>query len=112
VFLGFDSIKSAVSKKLQGVQYAFGTKGGVERIIHALQAQCEKYKTDPSFMIASVDFSNAFNTLSRRAIFDTVLSDPDLVQITRLLYFAYSCPSPLFILDENKNTQTLLLHLV
>jgi hypothetical protein len=105
--IGFSNIKDALEKKLAHTQYALGKKGGVQRVIQSLQGFCMKFGDDPDFMIASVDYANAFNCVSRHAIFDAVMADHELQKITRLLYFLYSDPSPLFILDQNNKTHTL-----
>ena len=50
---------------LAPLQHAFKVSGGTSILAHALQASVE---ADPSTVILSADFSNAFNTLKRASI--------------------------------------------
>lgn len=102
-----DSVKDALSDKFAGIQYALGTKGGAESIVHCAQAWSIRYRDDPSKLLISVDFANAFNSVSRLKCYQEITKDPDLANMTRLMHWAYSGPSSLFISDEKGQTRVL-----
>ncbi|MCH2065517.1 MAG: hypothetical protein MK194_17540, partial [Roseibacillus sp.] len=76
-----------VSATLAPFQLGVNSRGGVEPIIHILHAILEKARTDPTNAnLVLVDFSNAFNSVSRSAILDGVREFcPGLLPLTKQL---------------------------
>ena len=73
-------------------QLGFGVKGGIEAAVHA--ARLFLYQLPPDEAFVKLDFKNAFNSLRRDRMLDSVLSlCPSLYP---LAYSYYSSPSSLF----------------
>jgi hypothetical protein len=74
-------------------QYGVGVPGGCEIILHDLQHTLEQQ----SLKVAAftIDFKNAFNTVSRIACIEQLHKYKTLQPLFRLVNFAYSQPSPL-----------------
>lgn len=58
-------------------------------------------------MLVSVDFANAFNDTSRMKSYQEIVNDPEIANMTRLVHWAYSGSSSLFISDEKAQTRIL-----
>jgi len=75
-------------------QVGFGIPGGVDLLFHTLKA----YTTSSAdVVIATVDLSNAFNTVDRQAIYDTI--SQHCPELQRYFENAYSQPSNLLWRD-------------
>jgi hypothetical protein len=82
-------------------QFGVGTPGGVEPVVWSINDSIAE--GCPGLL--SLDFSNAFNTVSRHRIAQAVAADlPKLYRLTKLLY---NQPSPLLVNDAGGNTHTL-----
>ena len=57
---------------LQPLQFGVGIKGGCEAIIHACNNIIRQDNLPNDFVMASVDFANAFNRVNRQKMFDFV----------------------------------------
>ena len=95
-------IQGAAKTILQPIQLGVAVSGGCESIIHNLQHILE-LEDHPTAALA-IDFKNAFNTISRKAMLEALYSHPQLQYIWRLVDFAYSTPSDLYV----RNVQGLL----
>ncbi len=60
---------------------------GTERIIHLLRDLVDKEAVDTSKLVLKLDMKNAFNSVSRKAIFDAVLKD--FPSLSRYVYWCY-----------------------
>src|SRR5271168_2634549 len=87
--------------RLAPIQLGIGVSGGCEAIVHNIQHALEKTPpdTDPVAALA-IDFRNAFNCVSRKAVLNAVYAQLGLRHIWRLVNFAYSSPSALYTRDE------------
>lgn len=94
------------AKILLPIQYGVGVSGGCQQVIHQLQHVLEQ-ASDPVAALA-VDFHNAFNTRHRGDILRALYTEEALRPIWKIADFAYSAPSPLYTLSNNKWTATLL----
>jgi hypothetical protein len=86
---------------LAPIQLGIGVPGACEAIVHNIQHALEKCTPEEEPMAAlAVDFRNAFNCVSRKAILNSVYSHLGLRHIWRLVHFAYSSPSALYTRDD------------
>ncbi len=60
---------------------------GTERIIHLFRDLVDKEKLDSTKLVLKLDMKNAFNSVSRQAIFDAVLKD--FPSLSRYVYWCY-----------------------
>ena len=115
IVMGDSLVKAVSMAALRGVtgeaaeilnqfQYALGVKSGVEVAIHKVQTMLEM-NTD--WIAAKVDFVNAFNSISRKAVMESLYKRPTLSSIWRLVHFLYSEPSLLFMYDGSKVVDTI-----
>ena len=75
--------KKQLPKRLVQGQLGMGSKGGVEALPNIIRA----YRNiNPKHVIMSMDIKNAFNSISRQAIFDTSHINPELGPLQHLLY--------------------------
>jgi hypothetical protein len=85
------SLKMAtmVGEKLAPYQYAIGVPRGTEIIAHSAQNFSKiVQKEGSSKCIQKLDMSNAFNSISRRAIYDAIVKD--FPQLLNWFYWEYS----------------------
>ena len=89
--LAFDSAKKA-SEILSPLQVGVGVRGGVEAVIHAFRSTLDDNSISPdSKWILQLDFSNAFNTISREAVLrETRSLFPELAAWTESTYGRHS----------------------
>ena len=75
-----------VSQSLEKQQFGVGTKGGVEPIVLELFSSFQDRAGEEEFL-ASIDFENAFNTISRHRIAEEVNARlPNFVRFAKFLY--------------------------
>jgi hypothetical protein len=105
-----------VKSHLLPIQLGVGVPNGCEAIIHNLQHALEPEQDDamvggsllqdrwsassPPAALA-VDFKNAFNCVSRRRVMQALYALESMKPLWRLVDFAYSTPSDLYILGPN-----------
>jgi hypothetical protein len=77
-----------------GTQCGVFTPDGTTAAIHYTQNALD---LDPSHIVLKVDFSNAFNSLSRKTLMHEFYQYPQLAPFYRLLYWAYSESSALLV---------------
>ncbi len=94
-------VKQDVIQDLAPIQLGYGTKSGVEIIVHSIQNFVEKIiSVEEDLIIHAVDISNAFNSISRKAIFNSLNNHiPPLVPCFKSLY---GSPTDLIINSVNK----------
>jgi 3-oxoacyl-[acyl-carrier-protein] synthase III len=74
-----NKITSEALEQLTPHQFAVGVNNGCEKIIHAIQHSLTNKEQRVAMM--SVDFTNAFNTISRAHILKTLYATPSLSSI-------------------------------
>ena len=89
------------SSELKPIQLGVGVSGGCENIIHNLQHLLED--NNKPVAVLSIDCKNAFNSIDRSAVIKTLFDLPELNKLWRLVHWAYSAPSDLFIRDNSGN---------
>lgn len=86
-----------IAPKLRSIlkhhQYAVAVRAGCESAVHILQAILD---LDHSVLL-SVDVANAFNSMDRAHVLESLYSHDDLSPIFQLADFAYSTPSSLIV---------------
>lgn len=86
-------------------QFGVGTPGGVEPVTRALERALDGSLPVKYTHVTSLDFSNAFNSLSRKELAKGLLKHaPALYRAGR---WAYNLPSDLVLLDHNRNPVTI-----
>ena len=88
-------VQKVAQSILQPIQLGVGVSGGCESIVHNLQHALEL--GDHPVAALAIDFKNAFNCVSRKSMLEALYSHPQLQYIWRLVDFAYSVPSDLYI---------------
>jgi len=88
-------VQHVIKDLLQPIQLGVATSGGCEAVVHNLQHALEQ-ETQPVAALA-IDFRNAFNSVSRKVMLETLYSHPRLQYIWRLVDFAYSAPTNLYV---------------
>jgi len=93
------AVKDAAAKILAPIQFGVGIPSGCEQAVHRLQHQLTRTKP---FQLAgiAVDFKNAFNERTRNDMLNELYKHPELKPIWRVLDWAYSNPSTLWIRDD------------
>ena len=76
-------------------QYGCNCKNGAEKIIHAVRS---RRRVDNALL--TVDIKNAFNCMSRAALFTLLSGDLDNEALLRFMKFAYARPSMLIAGDS------------
>jgi len=99
-------VANQIPKLLLPLQYGVGISGGCEHVIHTVQHALENTHTPLAAL--AIDFKNAFNAISRRAVLRSLYNHPELESLYKLVDFAYSKPSTLFINVGDNNYQPLI----
>jgi len=92
-------VAGEAAKILLPHQYAVGISGGCEMIVHDLQHTLEQRSLHVAAI--SVDFRNAFNSISRKACLHSLMAHKELQSLWKLAAFAYSEPSMLLSRRSN-----------
>lgn len=92
----------AVRQVLGHMQLGVGVKNACESIVHMMQAML-----DNGNYVMSLDFANAFNEANRAAMMSALFSHPQLADLFDISHWAYSSPSPLFIMSRGKILRTI-----
>ncbi len=80
-------VSEAASKYLSPEQFGVGVAGGAEKVIHALRFARLLNIKNPDFAILQLDFSNAFNRISRKFFLEAVKKDfPELLPFVSYCY--------------------------
>ena len=78
--------KEEISSFFQKLNYGVGCPGGVEVVAHSLRNTLQKY-SESEFGLLKIDFSNAFNQVSRSAFVEATCSEfPGLANWTNWCY--------------------------
>ena len=84
------------------IQLGAGQAGGSAKAYHIIRHAYElRSQADPTTVVLSTDFANAFNSISRAKIMTQLLEMPFVSVVCRLFHFAYSKPSPLVVYDAD-----------
>lgn len=86
-------------------QFGVGSPGGVEPVLFWLEHILKNSPPDSPLHIASLDFRNAFNTLSRTAVARAVLTHAP--HLFFLVQWSYGSPSPLLSISADPAKPTL-----
>jgi hypothetical protein len=84
-------------------QVGVGTRGGVDAVAHAIATALE---ADPLAVACAVDCENAFNTVSRVAVFAAVQSR--MPQLLPVVQWAYGAATPLHVAGAPPCTEPIL----
>ncbi len=98
---------SEIRSLLQPLQLGIATAGGCEIVLHALQAIHEN-EQEPR-VIVSLDFSNAFQEISRSHILSSVAEIPSLKKLFSLIWWSYARKSPMLLMDTDRKISNVLL---
>jgi hypothetical protein len=94
-------VTATAAEILGPIQFGVGRGAGCEQAVHRLQHMLTRTSPYPLAGIA-VDFKNAFNERSRADILRELYLYPELQSIWRIVDWAYSDPSALWIQDDNQ----------
>jgi len=86
-------------RMLQPYQFGVGVRCGMEHIIHLSQTMADRIRAtgpdEAEDVIVQLDCSNAFNSISRKAIFDKIMKYPALRPLARFFHWSYGDQVPL-----------------
>ena len=85
-------------------QFGVGVSGGVEIVGHLLQELLPRQGTGGF----AADFYNAFNEVDRSHVMTALFEDPNLRQIWRIVNWAYSESSPLWVFGKDGKLKATL----
>jgi hypothetical protein len=88
-----------VGPSLAPLQLGVGIPGGAEAISHAAQAALA---TDPEAALLTVDQANAFNSVTRSAVFEAVKEH--VPKLLPFVQWAYGAPTSLHLVGAHPNT--------
>lgn len=80
--------------QLGPIQTGIGIRGAAEAVAMGCQSLVDSLEKQPGWVLLKVDMSNAFNTVSRKAVLQSALQY--CPSAFNFLKFAYSEPAPLF----------------
>jgi hypothetical protein len=100
-----DKVKLEVQELLGTHQYAF-SPSGCERIIHSLRHLLTD-STQPTALL-KVDISNAFNSIDRARVLQTLYNTPELSSLWRIANFAYGSPSLLILSQRQRSPVSII----
>jgi len=92
-----EKLKKIVGELLAPHQYAVGVSSGCEAIVHSIRQDLTDSSTPAALM--KVDISNAFNSIDRASVLNTLYNTPELAELYRITNFSYGSPS-LLLLEE------------
>jgi hypothetical protein len=96
-------VGAAVGPGLAPVQVEVGARGGVDAVAHAIATALE---ADPLAVACAVDCENAFNTVSRAAVFAAVqIRMPQLLPVVQ---WAYGASTPLHVAGAPPDSEPIL----
>ena len=90
-------VRPQLSSLLSPIQLGL-SPGSTEHALLLTQSALE-LSPSPDTVVLKVDFSNAFNTLSRHSILTQLFARSSLKPLWRLCHWAYSSPSQLLLSD-------------
>ncbi|KAL2650793.1 hypothetical protein R1flu_018921 [Riccia fluitans] len=96
--------RATFSDHFEPWQFGVATRGGCETIVHGLQAIVDLH---PDWMVLQLDIQNAFNTVSREAIFHELRSAPSTLD--PLFPFGDSLGGALFALGHLRALRATVL---
>ncbi len=97
-------VRTEASVHLGPRQVGVCRTGGLEGEVHALHAAVQRHGDDPSLAMVTVDFRNAFNTVSRETMLREVRRA--LPELAPWVEFCYARPNPLFYGEHRMDCTT------
>ena len=91
------------ARKFFGDLQRVAQQGACERMVHTRQAALDNGQA-----VFAADLNNAFGTINRDCAVQGLNDAEGLAGTTPLAYWAYSEPSPLFVMQEGKVIETIL----
>ena len=93
------ALQQAAATRLSPTQVGVGERGGCEAAIHAAAAAVAKHAGDDDYVMLKVDFSNAFNKVSRHFL-EVIYDDPLLSGAYAWVWACYGKPSHMWWHDK------------
>lgn len=87
------------------LQLGVGARGGTERAVHRIQNGLELAQDEAVYL--ALDSANAFNSVSRAALFTELFKHEQLQRTWRFLHWAYAEPSTLVVMQHGKVAATV-----
>jgi hypothetical protein len=98
---GLHTVEGAISPLFTSVQCGVGMPGGVEKAVHSIRAAIDRH--GPGAIVVQTDISNAFNSVDRGRMVDSVLKTGSLSPIHQLFHGVYAQPSALLVYGNDGN---------
>ena len=94
-----DLVRQCFPSIQYGVKSAGGSETAAQLIRHTLS---QSLAADPTTIAISTDFKNAFNSISRKLVWDTLLKDAKTHKLLKAFHWQYSQPTSLLVYDGNQ----------
>ena len=99
------AVSGRIGAELRPVQLGVATRNGCEAAVHAVRTYAQECQaTDGSRVLVKLDVSNAFNSVRRDAMLETVRARAPAIY--PLVWQGYNAAAPLFIGDSKIMSQT------
>ena len=92
--------QSQITEDMEPLQFACGTRAGQQVMILGMQEFLNAHK-DEDLCIYSADTANAYNTIPRTRVLDSILEDDTLRPLFRLLYGSIGQHSDLYLRTDS-----------
>ena len=97
--------KLKIDKLMPEFQYGVKCKGGIEKVLHGIN---HILAADPNSVALSIDFKNAFNSLSRKQILKQIQSNQDTKCLVNYFLWAHENPTPLLLENQDGSVYATL----
>ena len=97
-----------VSELFPTIQLGVGASAGNDAAVHLTQAALELRIGGPNTIAINHDVTNAFNTIDRTAVANSIFAEPRMSDVWHLFHWQHSAPSLLLAFDENNNLHTAI----
>ena len=92
---------------LEPMQLGVGAKAGVEQAKHRMQHVIDSGSRDRQTVVMLIDITNAYGTISRKAMLDALYANRDLFPLWQIAYWSMSAPSVKYLRMDDGSIQFL-----
>ena len=96
--LALERVREHLPTVFQGLQFGAQYTQGCEHIVYEVR---DHFRDRPDEVIVAADLENAFNSISRSAIFRAIRGNPKLLPLEGITLFGYGKPSALHLGEGN-----------
>ena len=97
--------KITIDKLMPDLQYGVKCRGGIENVLHSIN---HILAADPNAVALSIDFKNAFNSLSRKQILKQIQSNEETKCLLNYFLWSHEKPTPLLLENQDGSVYATL----